>query len=312
MHLDLFRARYGLLWLTFASYVVAFGLAGITGLTVDYVGVGRSAGYFLALLVVVGFYCRVRKLQAVTFVLEAVTCTLLLIVPVLVSTYISIRVGKPLADTVLMSWDAALGFSWREFIAFVDANPLLAEILGLAYLSFSFQLLLLPAVLVATGRPLRAYQMAISYALLCYISSVISIWFPALGAYVAYGVEPEQLSSINAHFTYFFLDQFHAVRTDPDFVFRMEEVAGILTFPSVHAAVAALCAWAAWDLKLARYPMLAVNILMAVAAVSHASHYVVDVLAGVGVAGISILAVQWLTRAPKGLPLATEKVLPQP
>lgn len=312
MDLELIRARYGLLSLTVASYVVAFGLAQITGLKVDYAGVGRSAGYFVALMVVVGFYCHVRKLNAMTFVLETVTCTLLLIVPVLVSTYLSIRVGMPTADAVLMSWDAALGLSWRGFIAFVDARPLLAEILGLAYLSFSFQLLLIPVVLIATGRPLRAYQMAIAYAVLCYISSVISIWFPALGAYVVYGVEPEQLTSINAYFSFFFLDQFNALRTDPDFIFRMEEVAGILTFPSVHAAVAALCAWAAWDLRFARYPMMVINILMAVAAVSHASHYFVDVLAGGVVAGVSIVAVKRLTRGPNRSPVMENQALSQP
>ncbi|HEY0291994.1 MAG TPA: phosphatase PAP2 family protein [Hansschlegelia sp.] len=52
--------------------------------------------------------------------------------------------------------------------------------------------------------------------------------------------------------------------------------------------VAALCAWAAWDSRLLRYPVLLLNVAMAVSAVTDASHYAVDVIAGLGVASVSV------------------------
>lgn len=84
----------------------------------------------------------------------------------------------------------------------------------------------------------------------------------------------------------------------------LNESVGILTFPSVHAAVASLCAWAAWKIKMLRYPALALNIAMAFSAVPSASHYLTDILAGVGVAAFSIASIVLLTKetSPKTEP----------
>ncbi len=69
---------------------------------------------------------------------------------------------------------------------------------------------------------------------------------------------------------------------------------GILTFPSVHAAVAMLCAWAMWPIRPLRYPFLLLNILMTVSAVSHAGHYLADIIAGIGIAAATIAIVNKL------------------
>ncbi|WP_425277651.1 phosphatase PAP2 family protein [Mesorhizobium amorphae] len=113
-------------------------------------------------------------------------------------------------------------------------------------------------------------------------------WYPALGTYAAYGVGIGDLTNINAKFGFFFLDQFHAVRDQHEFVLKLSQAAGIVTFPSVHAGLAGLCAWAAWDSRVLRYPLLVLNILMATSAVSHANHYMVDVIAGLGIAALTI------------------------
>ncbi len=79
----------------------------------------------------------------------------------------------------------------------------------------------------------------------------------------------------------------------PDiFVLDLDQAAGILTFPSVHAGVAALCAWAAWNSPLLRYPVLALNGAMAVSAITHGSHYLMDVIAGLGCAGVCVTVVR--------------------
>ena len=154
------------------------------------------------------------------------------------------------------------------------------------------QLLLLPLILGATGRYERCYAMVLSYTVICYVSSIVSIWFPALGTYAVYGVAQDQLDNINAHFGFYFLDHFEAVRNEAEFVLSPLYAKGIITFPSVHAAVALLCAWAAWDLRLpARLFFLALNVLMAVAAITHGNHYLVDVIAGLTIATVSILGV---------------------
>lgn len=155
--------------------------------------------------------------------------------------------------------------------------------------------------------------MIFAYYILCAISSVISIWYPALGTCVVYGIEAESLSNINAKFGYFFLEQFYAVREAGLFVMRLDESAGILTFPSVHAGVAALCAWAAWDVKWLRAPFGLLNVAMAISAISHGSHYLVDVIAGVAVAGLCVgVATFVFYRRPQAALSTASSTVPSP
>lgn len=292
---ELTMARRFLLILTLVSYIVTFSLADAAGLNIDYKSFLAPCCYFLLMLIVFGGYCHFRQIYTLGYIIETSFCLLLLGAPVLVSTYIAMWLNLPLADATLMRWDAMLGFDWTRFIAFVDSHFLLAEALRLSYQSFIYQLLVIPFLLIVGGQALRAFQMVIAYALICFVAAFISIWFPALGSYAFQGVEDADLTSINAHFGYHFLSQFHAVRTDADFVLSIENAAGIITFPSVHAAIAGLCAWAGWAIRHLRYPMLVLNLLMAVSAITHAGHYAVDVAAGIAVTSIVVVVVTWLT-----------------
>lgn len=293
---ELAVARGILLGMTLASYPVVFGLAALIGLNIDPKSFMVVGCYFGAMLAFFGGYCHLRRIHMLGYVFETTFCMILVSNAVLISTYIAMRLDMPLADQALVRWDATLGIDWHSLISFVDSRPLLAEALGFSYQTFLIQLLAVPFLLVVSRKALRAYHMVIAYALIGFISSVLAIWFPALGTYAVYGLAQAELVNINAHFGYFFLDQFNAVRTDPNFVLALENSAGILTFPSVHAAVAVLCAWASWAVRLIRIPMLLLNILMGASAVTHANHYVVDVIAGIVVAAASIALVTWLTR----------------
>lgn len=212
---------------------------------------------------------------------------LLAMSPTLALTYAAIGAAQPLADATLARWDAAIGFNWRAFIAFVDSRPWLAESLRYSYSAFSPQMLLIPVCLALAGQTPRACALVFAFMVLCASASLVSVWFPATGAYATYGVGHADMKSINTWYSFAFLDQFNGVRNDPTFVLSLNHAAGILTFPSVHAGVAALCVWGAWRSPTFRWPALALNVAMAAAAVSHASHYAVDVIAGVTLAACS-------------------------
>lgn len=301
-----------LLWTVCGAYVSMFVILAVSDLEIDLGSVGMLAQILAVVLLILGYatWRRMVILPAAFGCLAAVFASSL---PVLLWTYAAINLNLPLADPQLIRMDAALGFNWYSFIGYVDASPTLAWLLAEAYSSFHLQLLFLPILLVVLGREQRAYAMIFAYYVLCVISSVISIWYPALGTYVMYGVEAETLSNINAKFGYFFLEQFHAVREAGPFVLRLDESAGILTFPSVHAGVAALCAWAAWDVKWLRIPFGLLNVAMAVSAVSHANHYFVDVIAGVAIAALcaSVATLVFYRRADTFVS-APQTTLPSP
>ena len=233
-----------------------------------------------------------RKLEALRAPLEATALGLALTLPAIIFSYSAMRIGMPLADGALIGMDVSLGFDWIGFVRLVDDIPWLSRLLGLAYDSFSLQLLFLPTLLCLAGLPARAYQFVLGYLVLTALASAIGIFFPSVGAYQAHGLDPATLQYVDGKFGHFFLSSFHAVRNETDFLLSFGNVAGILTFPSVHAGVAALCAWAAWPSPALRYPILVLNIGMAIGAIPFGAHYLIDILAGILVAAAAIYLVR--------------------
>ncbi|MBB6486696.1 phosphatase PAP2 family protein [Rhizobium lusitanum] len=297
--LDVSKPRLLLLAGTPVSYFAIWILAKISGLQLELKATLGSIFAIALTICAVSIFATKRKMLTLRAVVECMGCGLLLILPNVIATYLAMRANFPLADAQLSRLDSWLGVDWRSAMIWLDKNGLLAEILNQAYRTFSYQLLLFPLILIVAKRSARAYQMIIAYALICFIASGISTLWPAVGTYVFYNFDPTTLQNIDPTYGYEFLAQFQTVREDPNFVWSLEKSSGILTFPSVHAATATLCAWAMWDLRLFRYPALALNIAMALSAVPSANHYVVDVLAGCLVGLCAIAAVVWLTKTSK-------------
>lgn len=275
------------LWTVVAAYLSMIAALAVSDISLDLLSTPHVLG-IVGGVVPFALYARWRRMAVLPTAFECIGAVLMLAIPVLVWTYAAMRLNMPLTDAELIAMDEALAFDWHAFVAFVDTRPWLAAMLAMSYVSFPYQLLVLPFLLALTGFSARGYALVFAYALVCFISSVVGIWYPALGAYPTYGVAHADLASIDIKFGYFFLEQFHAVRDQAEFALRVDTAAGIVTFPSVHAAAAALCAWAAWGSRLLRLPFLALNVLMAVSAISHGSHYLIDVVAGIGIAGLCV------------------------
>ena len=253
-------------------------------------------------------YAAWRKLTALRSVLETTSIGLLSTIPVLVFTYAAMRVNMPLADNLLAAMDRMVGFDWVAFVSLVDRSSALSFALLLAYSSFSFQLLFLPSLLGIAGHHGRAYLLVLAFLILCSISAAIGLFFPSLGAYQAFGVDPASLSHVDGYFGHAFLASFNAVRADEMFTLGLRNASGIVTFPSVHVGVAAICAWAAWPSRWLRYPFLVLNLLMTLSAITNGAHYLVDIIAGGLVALATVPLVHFLAglfRRDRGLAAAT-------
>ena len=82
---------------------------------------------------------------------------------------------------------------------------------------------------------------------------------------------------------------FHAPMPDSFF-------GGLISFPSYHASVAVLCIWACWRIPGINLAFLAINCLMLAATPTHGSHYLVDIIGGALIAGLSVAAARQLFR----------------
>ncbi|MBY2922540.1 phosphatase PAP2 family protein [Rhizobium leguminosarum] len=291
------RARAFLMGLTGCAYALVPILAWLVGLSVDPRGFTQLSTVALIFLLGFGLLCHWRRIPSLLCIVECTGIGLLLTSPLVVSTYVAFALKLPLQDQKLLQLDRLIGVDWLSLIAFLDTHPLLAKSLTLAYQTFHHQLLFLPVLLSLCGYRARAYQVVGAYGLICVIASVITIWYPALGTYTDFAINPADLKNINGMLGLEYVPQILAVRDDPQFVLQLEHASGIISFPSVHAAVAVLCSWGAWTIRWIRFPTIFLNTLMLLSAITEGGHYVVDLVAGIGVAGFSIASVLYISRS---------------
>lgn len=292
---ELKTLRALMLWAVLVSGTVVMLLLSVSKLVLDLQAFSTVASS-MALLLFTAIVCRLRGFIKFSLVMEALVGGVAFSILVLVSTYLAVSLNAPLADDALIAVDQRMGFDGEALIRWVDTMPTLSWALMHAYASFSMQLIVLPMLLILLGQPARAFALVLAYAFVGFSASLVSVWFPALGSHVVYAIDPESLTSINPYFGYAFLDQFNAVREQPVFMFSLTTAEGILTFPSVHAAVAFLCGVSAFNLPWLRYPFLALNVLMGFATLTHGGHYLVDVFAGVGFAVFSLYCIGYFSR----------------
>lgn len=269
------------------ALLAMLALPPLTGFSVD---LGSFQAAFILAAVLGAFlpYVHWRKLTPMVPALESMALGMALTPAVIALTYVAMRFNLPLADGLLIRADEALGLDWPAFIHWIDKSALAANVLFYAYMVFGPELILLPALLCAVGLPLRAYQVTLGWLLIGIFASVITSMFPSIAAYAGHGMTQDDFSNIDIWLGTGFLDSFHAVRNEADFTLGVTNASGIVSFPSIHAGAAILCTWAAWPSRWLRYPVLALNLLMLLAAIPYGAHYFVDIIAGCTVAAVVI------------------------
>jgi membrane-associated phospholipid phosphatase len=208
-------------------------------------------------------------------------------------SYVAASASLPLQDAALARLDYALGFNWKGLLAFMHRWSNFFKLMHLIYLSLSLQMVAAVLLLGFTGRLpwLRVYMLSFIFAAL--ITIAISTFLPAEGAWLHYGITgpPEALPLSHTNWPVFF-----GLR---DGSFRQligVGAEGIITFPSLHAALAAILVAAFWPIPAARWFAVLINCFVVVATPIDGSHYFVDVLAGIAIAGLCVAAAQAVAR----------------
>jgi membrane-associated phospholipid phosphatase len=122
------------------------------------------------------------------------------------------------------------------------------------------------------------------------VTTVISALVPAIGAFYGFGISIADYPVFNPGAFESALHDIPRVRDGSLRVLDLGAITGIVTFPSFHAASAALYLWALWPVKWLRPVTLFANIAMLAATPLVGGHYFIDIFAGIAVAVVSILA----------------------
>jgi PAP2 superfamily len=210
-------------------------------------------------------------------------------------SYVAAAAALPLQDALLNDWDCALGFDWAHMMRFVSRHGVLAKILFCAYSSFAPQTVTTVIALAATGQLRRLNNFIVAFVATTLVTIAISAVVPAAGPWLFLDIQPTEAGGFLPVSATSWPD-FFGLRDGTLHTIRGLNSEGIITFPSLHAALGVLFAMALRGVRRLRWVALALNAVMLIATPAYGSHYLVDVFAGVAIA-----VVCWILAARKPL-----------
>ncbi len=188
----------------------------------------------------------------------------------------------PLADATLAEVDRQLlfGLEREKIILAFTRHPQVFYGIQLIYNSLLFQPWLLIALLWATKREKRGWLFVSAWAIALAVTMIIFTFVPAIGA------PPYYLN---------YMDTLRHARDGSLRILGTNVLAGIVSFPSFHAAASVMLAWGFAPIpRIGRF-FIAWNALM-LASAFVASHYFVDLIAGGLVGAVSIWSATHILR----------------
>lgn len=204
------------------------------------------------------------------------------------ASYVVAQHTSGYVDEYLAHVDQMMGFDWVALYNFVTSNAGVQYVSQLSYKSIFLTPTLVLLALGAAGMSEHGRKFLFAYAIALIVTVLLFYFFPARAAVAHHlgDAAPYVPGSGALH-----LPVFEALRSGAIEPVDPNGLAGMITFPSFHASAAILFIWAAWPLKMLRWPILLINIAMLMATPIEGAHYLIDVIGGVVVAGLSIAVV---------------------
>ena len=212
-------------------------------------------------------------------------------------SYLAASASFPLQDQAFDAVDRALGLDWKALLDWMNGWPTLHAALRPIYLSLTLQMTTVVLCLAFASRFvwLRVYTLAFMFAAL--VSIKLSIVLPAAGAWpyleLTSADSPHLVPAVSTSWPVF-----HGLRDGSVRTLAAVGSEGIITFPSLHAALAVIVVVALWPIPVLRWLALALNTVMLTATPIDGSHYFIDVIAGALIAAPCLLAARAIARAP--------------
>ena len=278
-------------WLVCAAITAVLALSLlVTGFSLALPGVAVAIGY----TGIYGGFAHAnaaspkRRDPQVMFVLAALAQIALIAAVMTPLTYVAAAPNLPLQDANLLAIDRALGLDWAAYVRYVNDHPVLAAWLGYGYNMIRWQVFAVPVVLAAKGLYRRIAEFLFAFGLALIATTIISALVPAIGVYQQIGLDPASLPNIEAGA---YLEQLRDLPPTRDGTLRHLDLlglAGIVTFPSFHAASAVLYSWALWGARWMRPIVVVANGALLLGTPIVGGHYFIDIFAGVAVAVVAI------------------------
>ncbi len=272
--------------LTLGIYVSALGASALLEIAAPIL---NSVPLCLAAAALLSRHSRIAFPNAarVALFIEANCAVIVLGLSLACLSYLAAAIDLPLRDQELVRFDRQLGFDWLRMMHSIDGWPGLLVLLDAAYATFTFQLIATVLILVIAQRPHDLDRFFIIFICASVISEIASVIVPTLGP----------MSTLADHSSFAHLPTLG--RTTAEIVTALRDgalkevdldaVNGIISFPSLHAAVAVIVPFALRWNKSLLCTVVMLDSVMLMSAIPSGNHYLTDVVGGVGTAVLAIV-----------------------
>ncbi len=199
-------------------------------------------------------------------------------------SYLAAAAALPLRDGLFDAADRALGLDWPALLHWMNAHPALHATFSLAYMSIQPQAALTVLALGLTARHVRLRVFLLAFVFAVCVTVTLSAVLPARGVWGFHALTAADYPAIQPATRDLHLPILEGLRDGSLRTLGAMGSEGIITFPSLHAALAAIFLVALWPVPGVRWVGVAVNVLMLGATPVDGGHYFVDVVAGVAIA----------------------------
>lgn len=244
------------------------------------------------LIVALGRYMRSGVISTLGFGVGILSITFMYL-PDATEAAVHLGRGFAYADAYLATIDKALAFDWAAYALWLDKHACLWTLGRHAYLSMPFIPLAVIVVLSLESSTERLATYFVANTVSLSACAGIVVFVPALGAY-------DHFAAATLPFEHHdFVTAAHMTRSldwlrQADLLGEGVTYHGLVSFPSYHAMACVLDAWALWRSRYARWPMAALALLILIVTPVQGSHYLIDIVAGIGIAILAIRPSAWL------------------
>lgn len=190
---------------------------------------------------------------------------------------------RPTLDLWLVSLDAKLGYNWVEAVTWSVSHPWLNDILGYAYLSNLYQIVVLIVMLGFSGRIYALHSMVLALTLSGTVTVLFWIMFPSIGPSALFQL-PESVTSVSTQVvgTVYGKELTELLYNGTDIIMP-NDARGLISFPSFHTVMALAGIWYSRSIKWLFPFFLLLNLAVLPAVLVHGGHHLVDIPAGIAV-----------------------------
>jgi hypothetical protein len=210
-------------------------------------------------------------------------------------SYIGASLGLPLQDRMFDTADGALGLNWPALLEWMNAHPSLHPGFRMIYLSLMPQTLVVVLALALSRQFVRLQTFLLAFFIAALATIAIAAVLPAAGVWGYHHLHAADYANITPATRSLHLPVFYGLRDGSFRLLMATGAEGIITFPSLHSALAVLLVVALWGIPVLRWVGLALNGLMLVSIPVDGGHYFIDVFAGIAIAWASLVVARDLT-----------------